>query len=70
MSCWVLRDSPARGFYEAMGGRPLETKMIEISGCALEEVRYVWDDLSVVVRQSAYCYLREAGIRVSLPWLF
>jgi GNAT superfamily N-acetyltransferase len=43
---WVLADNnPARRFYEAMGGRYIREKTIEIGGAPLVEVAYGWDDL-------------------------
>ncbi len=35
---WVLLTNPARGFYEAMAGKYLKTKPIEIGGETLEVV--------------------------------
>ena len=45
MTVWVLAANSARKFYEALGGRFLSSKSIEIGGAALEEVSYGWDDL-------------------------
>jgi ribosomal protein S18 acetylase RimI-like enzyme len=49
MLVWVLRDNPSRGFYEALGGRELRARTIVIGGAELEEVGYVWDDISVIL---------------------
>ncbi len=47
MLVWVLERNPARGFYEALGGRYLlRSQPIEIGGARLVEVAYGWDDLS------------------------
>ena len=47
MIVWVLKDNPARVFYEEAGGRPLPTtRMRMFSGTRMMEVSYGWDDLS------------------------
>ncbi|CAA9588708.1 MAG: hypothetical protein AVDCRST_MAG88-4435 [uncultured Thermomicrobiales bacterium] len=50
MLVWVLKDNyPARGFYEALGGRYLREKTIEIAGVTLDEIAYGWaDTLSLI----------------------
>lgn len=48
MLVWVLVDNPARGFYEALGGRRLHFRPITIGPATLEEVAYGWPDLRVV----------------------
>lgn len=45
MRLWVLADNPACRFYEALGGRRIEAKRIEIGGADLEEVAYGWPDI-------------------------
>lgn len=45
MMVWVLRDNPARGFYERLGGEYLCEKPIEIGRETLMEVAYGWQDL-------------------------
>ncbi len=45
MLLWVLRDNPTRKFYEAMGGRELDSKIIKI-GAPLVEISYGWESLS------------------------
>lgn len=46
MLVWVLKDNPARGFYERLGGVYLAEKPIEIGGAQLVEVAYGWRDLN------------------------
>ncbi len=46
MMVWVLKDNPARGFYERLGGEYLKEKYIEIGGDPLLEAAYGWRDLS------------------------
>ncbi len=50
MLVWVLVDNPARHFYEALGGKELRTKPIEIGGVTLEEVAYGWRDISELAK--------------------
>jgi len=40
---WVLKDNPARRFYERLGGRLVAEKVVEIGGRQLIDVAYVWD---------------------------
>ena len=50
MLVWVLKDNhPARGFYEALGGRYLREKTIEIGGTTLAEVAYGWADTGALI---------------------
>lgn len=45
MILWVFRDNqPSRRFYEAMGGKLLYDKKIELAGANLTEVAYGWKD--------------------------
>ncbi|HEX3723345.1 MAG TPA: GNAT family N-acetyltransferase [Nitrolancea sp.] len=46
MMLWVLATNPARGFYAALGGQELRTKIVDIGGSPLEEVAYGWPDLA------------------------
>ena len=49
MIVWVLRDnSPARGFYERLGGVYVRTQPITIGSSQLEEVAYGWRSLDQV----------------------
>lgn len=45
---WVLKDNPARRFYERMGGRLIAEKAIEIGGRSLLDVAYAWPDLAAL----------------------
>jgi len=50
MLVWVLAaNAGARRFYEALGGRPERARPVEIAGLTLDEVGYVWPDLSGLV---------------------
>jgi ribosomal protein S18 acetylase RimI-like enzyme len=42
---WVLRDNPARFFYERLGGRMVSRKPIPVGGSRVEAVAYGWPDL-------------------------
>lgn len=49
MIVWVLRDnSPARGFYERLGGIYVRTQPITIGSAVLDEVSYGWRSLDDV----------------------
>ena len=48
MLVWVLADNPMRRFYEALGGRLLREKKVEIGGVALVEVAYGWPDTAAL----------------------
>lgn len=45
MIVWVLKDNPACGFLEALGGTPKETRLDQIGGIDYVSIGYVWDDL-------------------------
>lgn len=45
MMVWVLKDNPARGFYERLGGKYLYEKTIQIGNDTLMEVAYGWRSL-------------------------
>lgn len=46
MMVWVLKENPARGFYERLGGEYLHEKPIEIGSETLMEAAYGWRDLN------------------------
>lgn len=41
---WVLADNPARGFYEALGGRYVRAQPVAMGDATLDEVAYGWSD--------------------------
>ena len=46
---WTLAsNTPARRFYEAMGGRAGETRVDWRNNIAYEDISYIWDDISHV----------------------
>lgn len=45
MLIWVLHDNPARKFYEALGGVPVDEKTITVGGVNLVDVGYGWKKL-------------------------
>ena len=48
---WVLRDNPTMRFYESIGARLTnDIKKSVIGGQNVEELYYVWDDISLVRR--------------------
>jgi hypothetical protein len=43
---WVLTaNTPARAFYESIGGRAVHQRIDESEGWACDETAYLWDDL-------------------------
>jgi ribosomal protein S18 acetylase RimI-like enzyme len=42
---WVLRDNPARFFYERLGARQVSRKSLAVGGMAIEAIAYGWRDL-------------------------
>ena len=50
MALWALKDNPACGFYERLGGSLAAERTIEIGGKTLPEVAYAWPDLTVLCR--------------------
>lgn len=46
---WVLADNPACRFYEALGGRPVAEKKIEIGDATLQEIGYGWVNLETLL---------------------
>ncbi len=42
---WVLSDSPYRRFYERHGGRPIESKLLDMNGLSNEITAYGWLDI-------------------------
>ncbi|MYA05445.1 MAG: GNAT family N-acetyltransferase [Caldilineaceae bacterium SB0664_bin_22] len=50
MLLWVLQDNrSACRFYEALGGKKIREKTIEIGGVDLVEVAYGWKDLTTLI---------------------
>lgn len=50
MLLWVLEaNTPAREFYEALGGTVVRGRHIDIGGVPLTEVAYTWSDLQVLL---------------------
>jgi ribosomal protein S18 acetylase RimI-like enzyme len=47
---WVLRENPARFFYERMGGKLASQRRIHVGGAPVEAVAYGWTDLLAVIR--------------------
>jgi ribosomal protein S18 acetylase RimI-like enzyme len=42
---WVLRDNPARFFYERLGGHQASRRSLAVGGMAVEALAYGWRDL-------------------------
>jgi hypothetical protein len=52
---WVLRDNPARFFYQRLGGRPCGERFFTVGGIAVPAIAYAWSNIGAT--------LREAGTR-------
>lgn len=50
---WVLRDNPARFFYERLGGRLVSHKPIPVGGSRVEALAYGWPDLPAYLAAAA-----------------
>lgn len=48
MLVWVLKDNPARQFYESLGASFYKEEEIEIAGSRLIELGLLWDDLTLL----------------------
>src|SRR5215467_8904097 len=42
---WVLRDNPARFFYERLGARQVSHRPLPVGGASVEAIAYGWRDL-------------------------
>ena len=50
MLVWVLAQNPSRQFYEALGGKYLYEKTIEIGGASFIDVAYGWLDIHTLAQ--------------------
>jgi GNAT superfamily N-acetyltransferase len=46
---WVLRENPARWFYERLGGKTGAESLVEVGGQAIPQTAYVWSPLEKLV---------------------
>lgn len=51
MVVWALRENPACGFYERMGGVRVAEQPIEIGGITLPEVAFGWRDIEALIQR-------------------
>jgi ribosomal protein S18 acetylase RimI-like enzyme len=47
---WVLRENPARFFYERLGGKLASQRRLHVGGAPVEAVAYGWPDILAVIR--------------------
>lgn len=52
MLLWVLAGNPVCGFYEAMGGRKVDEKQVQMGGATLTELAYAWDDTGTITARA------------------
>ena len=57
---WVLRDNPARFFYERLGGRQVAQRKISIGGAMVPALGYGWADLPATLQQGGRALRRLA----------
>jgi ribosomal protein S18 acetylase RimI-like enzyme len=50
---WVLRDNPARFFYERLGGKPVSQRAMRLAGSDVPATAYGWPDLAAVLKTQA-----------------
>lgn len=48
MIIWAIEENPACRFYEALGGKKIDTAEIEIEGKKLSEIAYGWCGLAAL----------------------
>jgi ribosomal protein S18 acetylase RimI-like enzyme len=53
MLIWVLRENPSCRFYEAIGGKFVREREVDIRGQNLMEVAYGWNDFQGLIKKDA-----------------
>ena len=51
MMLWVLKENPAKYFYEALGGKFITTEKVEIGKSFLDELSYGWNNFSCLLQK-------------------
>jgi ribosomal protein S18 acetylase RimI-like enzyme len=46
MILWTLQDNPSRLFYEHLGGKIVDTRLIDRGGKELQQIAYAWEDMT------------------------
>ena len=49
MILWTLKDNPSRIFYETLGGKLVDKRIIDRGGKKLQQIAYAWEDLSCIM---------------------
>ena len=49
----MLRDNPARFFYERLGGKLASHRKLQVAGVSVEAIAYGWRDLASVLKAQA-----------------
>lgn len=57
---WVLRDNPARFFYERMGGSPIAERVETLWGRPVGQIAFGWPDSAAAAGRLAACRQRES----------
>ncbi len=46
MILWTLKDNPSRLFYEHLGGKAFDRRVILRGGKEMEQLAYIWEDIT------------------------
>ena len=63
---WVLRDNPARYFYERVGGKAVAERRERLWSCTVDQICYGWRDLTQTVDSIDLARPADASRRRSL----
>jgi hypothetical protein len=50
---WVLKDNPARWFYQRLGGRPVAEQIIRFAGAPVMQIGLLWEPITVLLAATA-----------------
>ncbi|MGA9174808.1 MAG: GNAT family N-acetyltransferase, partial [Thermoactinomyces sp.] len=50
----VLKENPARLFYEKLGATPIASKMVSIGNQELEEISYQWSSIDSLLKKALF----------------
>jgi len=51
---WALKENPACGFYERLGGQRSGEKIVEIGGAPLVDVAFIWRELAALSKETPH----------------
>lgn len=56
MILWTLKDNPSRIFYEHLGGRIVDKRIIHRRGKELQQIAYAWEDITSIFKRLIMTY--------------